>query len=865
MRTIKPRRSASANSPSRKNSGSGSGSARASATASKSTGKPSKVEAKNKEKATSTKKKESKPSTPPAGSRKTQTSASARSKKTIQQEEKKKKRRDLSVKRANGDLPDKHVADKEIENLMEVTGDKRDDLDFTGDKKPKAEALVEKEESADAEGGLASAAKKSKGTGEKEKETPKTAHGLVSASVTKTGGEKKEINKILGGSSEDDSGSAKSPRVVEPSRRKNNNSASGRKSRDDERSASRTRDLREAMERGRVMRDLQVAVAQIHAVAQKGDGSHNPPHSVSLMALAKVITANSANARTKLGDEKSVTLEKDIANIANATEKNSASAKVNNPTHFDDDGSHDTSGNDSDDSSDSIPSSHRSEESVHESDVDFVNLDGDRDHDDDGSYDVDAGARSSGSSDDSSSVGQVCGDELDLLIQNYTEAETNRMASIWEAGEDSMAPDTLYQLGDTIIPQSTYQLVAHALGTSSQDLVALNEQIIPLVQQNSKAMGCNITQAKKKGEELIRLLIPHGDNYKSDAMCKSLHFAIVALAIRVLIGCGGELKNSIESFVKKSQGNNMIDQMVFISVSRVIWDVMRKNDQEDIWFGHFLVKNLRGKAKVTVNEMMLISINTVPNWYEFQSLQLPYIFKSYKTRSKVVKSIWLEENMAKWVREVFETGLKSTPLRSTKTSKKPPCDASHTLMKAQTPPPKIQRSITDFSAGSTSNATSANAMIESSTSETHPSAITTTAASANESKKKRTKHADPHVPKGIPPPTTAARKPGVTKKRKPDPTPVDDAKKIKRTGTSVPERKPAPKPEKIQKTLGFGGNDTNYITGRNVIIHELCELEQYRGCHARILDVHMGTNLVTYTVKVKDDKISLRGHEMRLI
>ena len=75
---------------------------------------------------------------------------------------------------------------------------------------------------------------------------------------------------------------------------------------------------------------------------------------------------------------------------------------------------------------------------------------------------------------------------------------------------------------------------------------------------------------------------------------------------------------------------------------------------------------------MTGNEMMLTTISTVPSWYEIQSLQLPYIFEEYKTRSKVEKSIWLEKDMLKWVGEVFEIGQKSTPLRSSKTSKKKP-------------------------------------------------------------------------------------------------------------------------------------------------------------------------------------------------
>ena len=877
MKTIKCNRNASATSPSRKKSGSASASASVSATASKSKGKSSR------------KKNESKPITPPAGSRKNNVSASARrNKKDIPQDEKKKKkmkkkRRDDSDKGTDGDLPD-----KEIENMEEkVTGNKKqkaevvkehesDDLDLTPDKKHKAEVVVEKEEGDDEE-------------------------NRANEGTDNSGGKEME-----GGSLErsDDSESAKR-------RRRNDTTVREIVTRSLTASFTNVGDERVPLE-GVIMK-MHEAVARIDALAPIGkEVTDNPPHHFVRAALTEAITENSANAPTKLDDQKGVdsdittesTSEKDIANTVSAIEKKiSASAKVK---HFGDDNSHDDVGNDTEDSEDSIPSE-GIVDSEQSSDEDFVEKGGDNSgEDDDGSYK--AGAGSGGSTDDGS-VEQIGDDDFAMLTDAIVDAETQRMPSNWEAGEDSMAPATLYQKGDTIIPQSTYQLVAHALGTSSQDLVALNEQVIPLVQQFSKAMRCNITQAKKKGEELIRLLIPHGKKYGSDAMCKSLHFAIVALAIRVLIGRGGELKNSIESFVKKSQGNNIIDQMVFISVSRVIWDVMRKNDQKDIWFGQFLVKNLRGKAKVSANEMMLISISTIPSWHEILYLQLPYIFKDCKTRSKVEKSIWLEKKLPKWVGEVFETGLKSTPLRSTNTSKNAPFDANHNLMmaqtpppKTQTPPPKTQSSITDFSGPSTSNATSANALIESKeavmnkkqkptdpsaapkrippitaasklpgdTMHTSANATTPAGAAASKKKKKGTDHSD-SAPKTIPP-TTAASKPAsklpVTKKRKTSSDqPQSDEKKTKLTYPVGPEKKPASKRDKKQATLGFGGNDTNYIVGRHVIITDLCELQEYGGCRARIRDVQTGTNLkpVSYTVKVQDGPmISVCGHEIRL-
>jgi len=157
----------------------------------------------------------------------------------------------------------------------------------------------------------------------------------------------------------------------------------------------------------------------------------------------------------------------------------SASAKVKHTESkkdFDDCHSHDSHGNESECSHDSTLSK-QSEESVQSSDEEFLDHEDDilvQTDEDDLSYKVegDAGAEHVGSC-DSSRADEADEEEFETISDYYKETETKMMASNWEAGEDSIAPDTIYQMGDNIIPQPTYQLVAHAMGSSSQDLVAM--------------------------------------------------------------------------------------------------------------------------------------------------------------------------------------------------------------------------------------------------------------------------------------------------------------------------------------------------------------------------------------------------------
>ena len=61
-------------------------------------------------------------------------------------------------------------------------------------------------------------------------------------------------------------------------------------------------------------------------------------------------------------------------------------------------------------------------------------------------------AESVGSGDDSR-ADEADEEELETVCDFYKEGENKMIASNWEAGEDAIAPDTIYQIGDTIIQQ----------------------------------------------------------------------------------------------------------------------------------------------------------------------------------------------------------------------------------------------------------------------------------------------------------------------------------------------------------------------------------------------------------------------------
>jgi len=267
--------------------------------------------------------------------------------------------------------------------------------------------------------------------------------------------------------------------------------------------------------------------------------------------------------------------------------------------------------------------------------------------------------------------------DLDQISDNFSESQQSgnkRKASIWESEECAKSPTEHYQLGNTIIPEKTYQVIANALAPSGKDLVAMFEKVMPLI-QISTAMRSNIAAAKVKGNELTTLISSqHLVLFGSDDTCQFLHMAIVCLAIRVLIGYGGDLATSIENFVENSQGNNIIDEMIFKVVSREIWGAMildTEQETTDTWLGTFLQKKLRGKAAVKNKKMMLLKINKIPDWHDIASSQLPHLFSDrFKLRSKLIpKSLWLEQNLSRWARDVFEIGVKPAESRTTKNSK----------------------------------------------------------------------------------------------------------------------------------------------------------------------------------------------------
>ena len=69
-------------------------------------------------------------------------------------------------------------------------------------------------------------------------------------------------------------------------------------------------------------------------------------------------------------------------------------------------------------------------------------------------------------------------------------------------------PHTQYLCGNTIIPPATFQHIANELGTNALDLIAMNEDVITLIEKID-VMRFNIKQAKKFGLQLINMINAH--------------------------------------------------------------------------------------------------------------------------------------------------------------------------------------------------------------------------------------------------------------------------------------------------------------------------------------------------------------------
>ena len=163
--------------------------------------------------------------------------------------------------------------------------------------------------------------------------------------------------------------------------------------------------------------------------------------------------------------------------------------------------------------------------------------------------------------------------------------------------------------------------------------------------EECKVITHNLSIAKKLASTLTEKLGCFQEpRISSKALCTHVHFRLLGLGIRVMVGESPKMHEALNNFRNNIKTNNYIDMIVIKKVMNEIWYHTTESNSEytdaNSWlYNDFLNNKICGKVQCTCWEYLLDCINCIPDCHDVWSDNYEPLFTDIK-KQRGEQSFW---------------------------------------------------------------------------------------------------------------------------------------------------------------------------------------------------------------------------------